>query len=699
VLGGGGARGAVHVGVLRVLEELRVPVHAIAGTSMGAIVGGLYATGLSAADIEERLRSVDWRGVFNNKPPRQLIEFRRKQDDEHLLMKFEMGFDGGRFRFPAGVIATHRPNLMLRLLTLAAGDIRNFDDLPIPFRAVATDIGTGEMVVLDHGDLPSAILASMSIPGVFAPAEIDGRLLVDGGLVRNLPVDVVRSMGVDVVIVVDAGTPLSRAEELGSAVGIYGQTLTMMTRGNADAQVRLLGANDVLIRPELGDVRTADFHRIAQAIEIGEQAASALRERLAPLAVPAATFDSILAARRRTAPTPVLDFLRIENDSRFPDRMLQGRLTLQPGDTVHPAALAAAIDRVFGLGVFERVDFALTEENGRNGLVVRAHEKPWGPAYVRFGLGLTDEPDGNSTFELRANMTVTGIGPRGGDLRMELRAGETRGLLAELYQPVDWRGRWFLAPALEMKHTLADAFESRVRIAQYDAEFRSLGIGAGHQFGQSAQLRLGIERRWTSAEPEIGQPGLRRFQVSQTVFGTRFDLDRLDDVYFPLRGLRMHTRLEHGTASDSVAAFDRFEGSAMGVLSAGPHTVIGSLDAGTSFGSPLPLYEEFEIGGFLRLSGLRRREAAGPYFGLARLIYMNRVGDAVGLTVAGGLRAGGSLEVGNTWTTSPLKTNPTLRVGVSAFVAIETLIGPIFAAYGIADRGRRAWYLFLGQPL
>jgi len=697
VLGGGGARGGAHVGVLRVLEELRVPVDAIAGTSMGAIVGGLYAAGLSAAQIEEQLTGIDWGLVFNNKPPRRDIEYRRKQDDPHLLVKFELGFHDGRFRFPAGVIGAHRPNLLLKMLTLPAAAVADFDSLRVPFRAVATDLGTGEMVVLRRGDLPAAILASLSIPGVFPPVEIDGRYLVDGGVVRNLPVDVVRAMDVDVVIAVDVGTPLARAEDLGSAVGVYAQTLTIFTRRNADSQLRDIRAADMLVTPDLGLIRATDFHLIDRAVEAGRAAAESLRGRLGPLALTPAAWDSLVLRRARSERPIIADFVRIDNTTRVSSRVIEGRLTLEAGDTLDAASLSAALDRVYGLGLFERVDFALVEEAGRRGLVIRPTEKPWGPNYIRFGLGLTDEPDGNSTFELRANIALTGLGSRGADFRTELRAGEERGLRAEFYQPLNWQGTWFVAPAVEAIQTLADAFESRVRVAQYDAERLRVALGAGRQLGRAGQLRATAERRWVVAEPEIGDPGLPRFDVRQTVLAGHLDIDRIDDVYFPRRGQMMSLDFERALATDSLSAFSRFRAKGVHFFSSGPHTVALGAEIGTTFGSPLPLYEEFELGGFLRLSGLRRRQIAGPYLGFGRLIYLNRVGDAVGLSVAGGLRAGGSLELGNAWASPPHLAVDQFRFGLSAFVALETLLGPIYAAYGIADRGRRAWYLFLGQ--
>jgi NTE family protein len=699
VLGGGGARGGAHVGVLRVLEEMRIPIDAIVGTSMGAIVGGLYAAGTSAEQIERQLATIEWSTILDAKPPRREIEYRRKQDDPHLLVKFELGFQGGRFRFPTGVIAAHRPNLLLKLLTLPAAAVTDFNALRVPFRAVATDIGTGQMVVLDHGDLPSAILASMSIPAVFPPVLMEGRYLVDGGVVRNLPIDVVRDMGVDIVIAVDVGTMLSRAEDLSSAVDVYAQTLTIFTRGNADAQLRDIRSGDVLISPDLGTISSTDFHLIARAIDAGRDAANSIRARLAPLSLPQAAWDSLSRARETVAQPVVLDFVRVENTSRVSSRVIEGRLTLQAGDTLEPTKMADAIDRVYGLGLFDRVDFSIVQENGQQGLVVRPAEKPWGPNYIRFGLGLTDEPDGNSTFELRTQLTMTGIGSRGADFRTEARAGEIRGLEIEYYQPLGWQGTWFIAPAFEAVQSLADVFESRVRIGQYDAERLHAVLSFGRQLGRFGEFRLGAERRWIVAEPEIGEPGLPRYDVGHSLFSAQLAIDRIDDVYFPRRGQLASVRFERGRASDGVPAFSKLHAHALNVFSRGPHTVLTGAELGTAFGSPLPLYEEFQLGGFLRLSGLRRRHVAGRYLGLGRFIYMNRIGDAVGLSFAGGLRAGGSLEIGNAWNDVPAFAADQFRFGISAFVGLETLLGPFYAASAIADRGRRAWYLFLGQVL
>src|SRR6188508_435993 len=297
VLSGGGARGAAHIGVLKVLEENRVPIDAIAGTSMGAVVGGLYASGLSAADIERVMTSVDWQDAFRDRPARKDLNFRRKLEDQNFLVKFPLGLKGRRFRLPRGLVQGQKLTQLLRGLTLPVAQVQDFDDLAIPFRAVATDIVTGDRVVLDHGDLTTAMRASLSAPGVFAPVEIDGRLLVDGGLSSNLPVDVAREMGVDVLIVVDCGFPLLERNKLDSVATVTNQMLAILIRHNASEQRKTLGERDVIIDPALGDFSSLDFSDHEKAMNIGEQAARGAEARLAALGVPAAEFQRIVAAR------------------------------------------------------------------------------------------------------------------------------------------------------------------------------------------------------------------------------------------------------------------------------------------------------------------------------------------------------------------------------------------------------------------
>ena len=280
VLGGGGARGAAHIGVLRELERHRVPIDAIAGTSMGAIVGGLYAAGMSVAELQDVVATLDWADTMSDTPPRKDLSFRRKQDDAHFPIDLELGLRGSELVVPMGVIQGQDLELLLRELTIGVSGISDFDDLPIPFRAVASDIESGEAVILDSGDLAQAIRASMAVPGALAPVRIGDRLLVDGGLVGNLPIDVARTMGVDVVIAVDVEFPLYSADELDSAFAISEQMLTILIHKETRRQIDTLGDDDVLIRPELGTFASSDFGRIADTLEPGAEAARAVSASL-----------------------------------------------------------------------------------------------------------------------------------------------------------------------------------------------------------------------------------------------------------------------------------------------------------------------------------------------------------------------------------------------------------------------------------
>ncbi|HUJ52989.1 MAG TPA: patatin-like phospholipase family protein, partial [Steroidobacteraceae bacterium] len=279
VLSGGGARGAAHVGVLKVLEQTHVPIDAIAGTSMGAVVGGLYASGLSARDIEKIMTSINWQDAFRDRPPREDLDLRRKEEDENYLVKFPLGVRDGQIVLPKGLVQGQRLTETLRRLTLPVARITHFDDLPTPFRAVATDLENGDRVVMDSGDLTTAMRASLSAPGVFAPVERDGRLLVDGGIADNLPVDIARAMGVDVLIVVDVSAPLLVRQQLSSAPVISNQMLAILIRHNSEAQLASLTPKDILIQPPLGNASSFDFGSVGKVIGAGEIAARGKLDR------------------------------------------------------------------------------------------------------------------------------------------------------------------------------------------------------------------------------------------------------------------------------------------------------------------------------------------------------------------------------------------------------------------------------------
>ncbi|MFC1624531.1 patatin-like phospholipase family protein, partial [Candidatus Omnitrophota bacterium] len=316
VLGGGGARGAAHVGVLKVLKELRIPIDYIAGTSMGAIVGGLYASGLSPEEIEELLTTIDWRDLFTDRPSGKDLSFRQK-GDRRRLFDFEWGLKKGRLVFPRGIIAGQKLGFLLKSMTLQVTDIEDFDLLPIPFRALATDIETGEVVVLGNGNLAESMRASMSIPGVFTPVEVDGQILVDGGAVKNLPIDVAKEMGADLIIAVNVGTSLAKREKLESAIDITIQVIGIMTLKSVKEQIALLGEKDLLITPRLGDISSSNFEKAEEIIQIGERTALGLTEDLKKYSVSMDEYKYFLARHGREDTESVkIDFVKVKEPAR-----------------------------------------------------------------------------------------------------------------------------------------------------------------------------------------------------------------------------------------------------------------------------------------------------------------------------------------------------------------------------------------------
>jgi NTE family protein len=316
VLSGGGARGIAHIGVIKVLEEMKIPIDCVAGTSMGAIVGGLYASGYSPAEMEKIVTGIEWNEAFKDKPSPQELSFRRKQDAADYMIDFDLGFKNGHFQIPKGLIQGQNLNMILKYMLFHTEDIHDFNKLNIPFRAVAADIETGNPVVLQSGELVKAIRASMSIPAVFAPVEIDGKILVDGGIANNIPVDVVRQMGADVLIVVDIGTPLRTRENLVSTVSISSQVMTILIQRNSMEQIAKLRPGDIHIAPLLGDIGTGDFLRAPESLMIGQAKARSMKPLLQRLSLDEKDYHAYLVRQRKSPPEqPKIDYVRIDNKS------------------------------------------------------------------------------------------------------------------------------------------------------------------------------------------------------------------------------------------------------------------------------------------------------------------------------------------------------------------------------------------------
>jgi len=476
VLSGGAARGLAHIGVLKALEEQGIHIDAIAGTSMGAVIGGLYASGYKIDELEKLALGIDWQQALSDAPPREDVPFRRKQDDRDFLVKQKLSFrDDGSLGLPLGVIQGQNLALLLESMFAHSSNTRNFDKLPIPFRAVATDITTGEKVVFRKGYLPQVIRASMSIPAVFAPVELDGRLLVDGGMTDNIPLDVAREMGVDIAIVVDIGTPLRSRKQLATVVDVLNQSITLMTRRNSEEQLKALHPKDVLIQPPLAAYGVTDFGRAKDMIDAGYRATRALDARLAHVR-PAEPIDpQLVAARAPGERTPVITAINVENDSKVSDDVIRYYIRQPLGEPLNLGRLQTDMGTLYGLDYFEQVQYRVVKKGQDNTLVISARGKRSGTDYLRLGLNLSDDMRGDSAFNLGASYRMNGINRLGAEWLTRVQIGDRQELYSEFYQPMDTGSRYFVAPYISAQAQNVELILDNDPISEYRLERYGFG--------------------------------------------------------------------------------------------------------------------------------------------------------------------------------------------------------------------------------
>ena len=700
VLGGGGARGAAHIGVLKELERLRIPVDAIAGTSMGAIVGGLYATGVNAEELEELVSSLDWNAALSDTAAREHLSFRRKQDDREFPINFELGLRGTDLLLPKGVIQGQELDLLLRKLTMHASHITDFDELPIPFRAIASDIVAGEVVILDSGDLTMAIRASMSVPGVFAPARVDGRLLVDGGLIGNLPIDVMKEMGVDIIIAVDVEFPLYKSEELESVVTISEQMLTILIRKETLRQIDTLAAADILIRPELGIYASANFADITETIQPGQQAVLDQAARLQELSLPETDWAPYLEQRTlRVNKNDELAFVRVVHDGKLAPEVLESRLSVHAGDKINADVLAQNANRLYGLQLYQKVDYRLINEDAGTGVEYRAVAKSWGPNFLQFGVSIEDDFEGSTAFNLAARLTKAGLNKLCAEWRTDVQLGTDPALLTEFYQPLSFDSRLFVAPRLEMRQSNLDTFSMDNTIARYRVSEGGLSLDFGRELGTVGEFRLGVYRGIGDARVKVGDPALSNFDFETGGAFASLRFDSVDNSHFPRSGTLadIHWNLSRpGLGADHN--FDTIEGEFSQTWSRGKSSLQLGLGYATTLSSDNTVQDFFPMGGFLRLSGLERGEISGPHAALARLVYYRRVGDTTGDLFETPIYLGFSAEAGNVWQTREEIGFDTMQINGSVFAGLDSYFGPVYLAAGFAENGQTNFYLFVGAP-
>ncbi len=697
VLSGGGARGAAHIGVIKVLEELRVPVDCIAGTSMGAIVGGAYASGMSVPEMMTAIGQITTEKLFTDTPPRADQPMRSKAVDYLPLWSPEVGTKGGTLTAPKGVVSGVALEAELRRLVKVRG-VRSFDQLPIPYRAVATSLGDGGMFVLERGELTMAMRASMSVPMLIAPLNVGGQLLVDGGLVRNLPVDVARAMGADVVIAVNLGTPLLRPNQVDGLLGVAMQTLSILTEQNVRESQQSLRPTDVLIQPALGDFSAADFDDLVKAVPYGEAAAHKEAPSLRALALPEAEYAALRTRQAVVAADapPVLAAIRIQGQQRVdPDAILQ-HMQSQVGQPLDQDAIDLDMRRIFGSGDFESVRPEVRDIDGQQTLIVNVTEKDWGPDYLRLGLQLSSDLGDDAYFNLFGSWRATWLNRYGAEWRNNFVLGNKVAFNTSFYQPLSPRQYAFVEPRLVYINTPLDVYYGNVLLTEYRNQALTASVDLGVNFSRYGQARLGVYRGQRRFTLSSGPPPFPNGHVTTAGLQGALGIDQLDSVSFPRSGYLLSLVGQASlTAMGATQAFNRLEGEARVAYALGPHAFQIALRGGGSPGSgELPLYALFQLGGFLNMSGYRQDQLLGPRYAYGRLSYQTRLARVPMLE---GVYGGLAYEVADMPQALAVNDRSLFQSG-TAYLAADTPIGTAYVGFGYANLDNMAVYLYLGKP-
>ncbi|WP_265946350.1 patatin-like phospholipase family protein [Dechloromonas sp. A34] len=695
VLGGGGARGAAHIGVLEVLEKLRIPVDCVAGTSMGALVAGSFAAGMSPAVMRQNLAQADWNDMFIDNPEYSEMNYRNKTISRRFLPGSESGVGTDGVKYQSAVVAGQKIKLFFNQLVRANQGERNIEDLPLPLSIIATDIGSGDKVVFRDGPLTTAMRASMSVPGLIAPVDHQGRKLVDGGLVDNLPIGEVRERcRADVVIAVNVGSPLLKPEEVGSLLTVSAQMVNILTEQNVTRSLATLKPDDIYIKPELDAIGAGDFARHGETADRGRVAAEALGAQLARLAVDepayAAWWKGIVVTSRVS---PRIDAVEIVGLGRVNPAVVERHLHVEPGQTIRPSNINRDLLRMYGDGYYESVDYTVLRQRERNILRVMPVEKAWGPDYLRFAVNLYADNSQGSSFGLRLGYHKTWLNSLGGELLVTGDVGSTNRLGLNLYQPLDTSQRFFVEGTTGVEQTRLNVFENDRRIAQYKVTETGAGVFVGSNIGLLGPLRLGWVERHRFFELDIGDPSLPKADQKFGGWKAALDFDQFDRMYFPTRGWGVQLsyfdspRLDYSRADvDLLAAF------ALGgtVFNARLHYT----------GSPrgvLPVYDAGTLGGFLNMTAFAQNQLIGDDIRYAGLRTEQIIGR-LPLGLRGDMRLGLALEAAQVST----RYTETQRNGVldstALYIGGETPFGPTYLGFGYSTSGVSNLFLSIGIP-
>ncbi|MDT3337092.1 patatin-like phospholipase family protein [Shewanella sp. SP1S1-7] len=708
VLSGGGAKGAAHVGVLKILEEHNIPVDYIAGTSIGAYVAGMYSLGYSASEVEAIMMGVDWDSGYSDTIPRNILSYRDKQLRDRYNIPLNIGYNEGQVRAPSGLLRGQTMSQLLRQSTDLVQQFGNFDDLAIPYRAVATDLETSLPVVISHGSMVKAMQASATVPGALQPAQIEGKLLVDGGIANNMPVDVVKAMGADIIIAVDIGSPLVKKDKLDSTIAVLDQLSNFLTNASTEKQKLLLTDKDVLIRPAIDALSTTDFTIMPLALTLGKEAANGQLDKLSSMSVSPEEYAAYVEAKKAKGKLLMADVrhsvneIVFDNQSKVSLNLLTETLNIKPGQAVSKDELNEALKRIYSLNKFERVDAEFVEGEDGRVLTVTTKAKSWGPNYFQLGFNWEDDFNSESAISFDMAYTMTDLTFNGGEWRNEIKLGMEKLFATEFYQPLDRDQQFFSRARYQYDTRNWDLYDNNNRLLTFDKKTHTIELGIGYNYTSQGTIELGLVAEKGAIINDAWL--LRDLDFSSYGAYFRFGYDSLDSISFPTSGnrvtLNVYVRNEDfdDIIDDNQNEYSvQIEADWKGALSVGNHAFVGKASISTNDNDGMNTLHLSELGGFLNLSGYHKDSLTGAHKVFGAFVYQYDLGrDALGMTDYP-LYLGWSLEAGNVWDERSEVTLTDLIYASSLYIGTDTSMGPAAIGFGITDLGDKSFYLFVGK--
>ncbi len=683
VLEGGGALGLAHIGVLEWLYEHHVPVDLVAGTSMGGLVGGFYATGRTPEEIQHLIQNVDWDQALSGQLTFSDLSYRRKQDEVQFPTRIEFGLRHG-VQLPEGFNAGQEVSFILDHVTLAYSGIKSFQDLPTPFACVATDLTTSQQKVFQDGSLSLALRATMSLPGIFTPVRSGTHLYADGGLINNLPVDVAQSMGAKLTVAVYLQTAAFNAQQPLNSFSVLGQSLSVMIAAN---ELKSMQMADVLVTVPLDKYTALDYDKSTEIIKLGYEAAEAKSAILSKLAVDDAAWNQYVAGRAsRTLQAPVPQFVAVEGTTTPFENKIQHRLAADVGRPVDRDNLEKQFTRIAGSGRFASLGYSMTEKDGKPGLLVSVEEKPYSPPIVR-PLILIDGTNYNEVlFSAGARITFLDFGSFGSELRNDVIVGSLYKLDSEYYHPFAAGTRWFIAPQLSLNTSKFYFYYDNHIDSQYRKRQFGGALDVGYTFGTTAEARLGYQSAYQRYSPVIGDTVIYPVQSGRIgITHFHFNVNRTDDPVVPFHGFAATYRAEWWDANTGTKkSFPLTElqshflfpltSKSSAYLSAYGGTTLGKEDTG------IP---PFSLGGGRQLSAFGENELITNQYYLFQTGYLRRIaklppllGDSINLI--------STFEAGKTFF---LPNEPSVPLDGVLGIVVKTAFGP-FEIAGAAGNGK-----------